>query len=255
MSERTQAFVNFYAAMGALEKYLELVPEAQEFAKQHDVSIRFLVKDGPDGVVDIKGGACKVYPYEEGMSVKVALYFDSCEKFNKLVAGENVMPLPIKGVFKVLKLMAKPDQWFNVLTTKMAELMRKTEFKDEEEKKTATSLAFYAMVLGAVQVGNIDSIGQHSMKRTVDGEISIGIKDIAYGAIIKKDGKFTASLEKSKAPRAIMEFADIDTANGIINGTLDSMSCISSGKLDTKGHMLMLDNFNKIANILPKYLS
>jgi putative sterol carrier protein len=52
-----------------------------------------------------------------------------------------------------------------------------------------------------------------------------------------------------------MEFADIDTAGGVINGTLDAMTAVSTGRLETKGHMLMLDSFNKIAAILPRYLS
>lgn len=258
LSVRTQAFVNFYAGIGVLEKYLELDADAREYAKQHNVAIRFKVKGGPDGVVDIKDGVCKVYPYEEGDKTNIVLYFDSCEKFNKLVAGENVMPIPLKGVFKVLQIAAKPDQWFNVLTQDMAALMRKTEFKDEAEKNLSITLAFYAMTLGAVALGNEDPIAQHAMRATVDGEIALGIKNVAYSTIAKTggpNGKFTAILEKSTKPRAIMEFADVDTAGGVINGTLDAMSAVSSGKLETKGHMLMLDNFNKLAAILPNYLS
>ena len=41
---------------------------------------------------------------------------------------------------------------------------------------------------------------------------------------------------------------------GLIDGELDSMACVSSGLLDTRGHMLMLENINKILNIVPKYL-
>lgn len=114
------------------------------------------------------------------------------------------------------------------------------------------------MTLGAVALGNVDPIAQHAMRATVDGEVALGIRDVAYSTILKsggKDGKFTAILAKSEKPRAIMEFADIDTAGGVINGTLDAMTAVSTGRLETKGHMLMLDNFNKLAAILPKYLS
>lgn len=258
LSERTQAFVNLYAGIGVLEKYLELDESAKELAKQHNVAIRFKVKGGPDGVVDIKNGACKVYPYEEGVKTNVVLYFDSCDKFNRLVAGENVMPIPTKGILKVLTLLAKPDQWFNVLTGDMAALMRKKEFDNDDEKKRSVTLAFYAMTLGAVVLGNEDPIAQWAMRATADGEVSLGIKDVAYLTIVKsggKNGKFTAVLEKSQNPRSIMEFADIDTAGGVINGTLDAMTAVSTGRLETKGHMLMLDSFNKIAAILPRYLS
>ena len=52
-----------------------------------------------------------------------------------------------------------------------------------------------------------------------------------------------------------MTFDSIDTAKGLIDGELDAMACISGGSLDTRGHMLMLDNLNKILNIVPKYLA
>lgn len=52
-----------------------------------------------------------------------------------------------------------------------------------------------------------------------------------------------------------MQFTSLEIAAGVIDGKLDAMSCISDGSLITKGHMLMLDNVNKILNILPKYLS
>jgi len=48
---RVKAFVNLYAAIGTLEKYIELDPEAKNIAEKHNLVIRFQVKDGPDGVL------------------------------------------------------------------------------------------------------------------------------------------------------------------------------------------------------------
>ena len=95
LSERTQAFVNLYAGIGVLEKYLELDESAKSL--QNNTMWQFVLKlRWARWCVDIKNGACKVYPYEEGVKTNVVLYFDSCDKFNRLVAGEKVMPIPTK---------------------------------------------------------------------------------------------------------------------------------------------------------------
>ena len=98
------------------------------------------------------------------------------------------------------------------------------------------------------------------MKRVLDGKIVLGIKDVCYATLIKKGGNgpdahLTCVRHKEPDGRAFMTFDSIDTAKGLIDGELDAMACISGGSLDTRGHMLMLDNLNKILNIVPKYLA
>ncbi len=257
---KTLAYVNFYAAIGTLEKYVEYDESAKALAAQQDIVVRFNVKGGPDGVVVFKDGKVKVLPYDGERKVDINLYCSSCDQFNKVVAG-TAMPIPTKGLFKTLAFMGKPESPFNVLTGKMAEIMRKKEFASQEEKDLSTKLAFYAMVAGIAEVGNHDPIARYAMKRILDGEISLGIKDECYATLVKsggsddKEARLTCKRRKADNGRAFMTFADLETAKGLIDGVLDSMACISSGKLDTRGHMLMLDNLNKILNIVPKYLA
>ena len=52
-----------------------------------------------------------------------------------------------------------------------------------------------------------------------------------------------------------MAFDSIQTAGDLINGKADAMSCISMGQLEMKGYIPMLDNPNKVLNLVPKYLS
>lgn len=253
MSERAKAFTNFYAAMGTLDKYVELVPEAKEIAKQTNIVVRFKVEDGPDGIIIFEDGTVQVIPYD-GRKADIVLPCKSPEFFNAVVDGK-ASPLPqLPGILKALKFMVKPTAPFNVLTKGMTDVMRRTEFKNEEEKRVTTILSFYAMVSGIAQVGNEDNIAQYAMNRIVDGEVSVGIRDICYATLIKKDGKLTAVKAKSERPRSFMTFADIDTAYGLISGQVDAMTCISKGTLETAGHMLMLDNVNKILNRVPMYL-
>ncbi|MGI6136656.1 MAG: hypothetical protein GX959_05605 [Clostridiales bacterium] len=254
MSARTKAFVNLYAAIGTLEKYVELVPEAKEVAKQQNVVVRFKVNDGPDGLIEFKDGKVRVFPRENNERADIVLPCKSPEFFNDVVDGK-AMPIPtLPGIFKALKFMGKPTSPFNVLTAGMTDVLRRTEFANDKEKRVTTVLSFYAMVNGIAQVGNNDRIARFAMKRLEDGEISVAIRDEAYATLTKKDGRLTATLEKSTKPRAFMTFGDIDTAWGLISGQVDAMSCISAGTLETSGQMLLLDNVNKILNIVPKYL-
>ena len=74
MSARVKAYVNLFAAMGVLQKYVELDEEAKKIAKEHNIVVRFKVKGGRDGQVIFKDGAVKVVPTDESISSDVVLY-------------------------------------------------------------------------------------------------------------------------------------------------------------------------------------
>ncbi|MDR0751549.1 MAG: hypothetical protein LBF12_03040 [Christensenellaceae bacterium] len=254
---KTQAYVNFYAAIGALEKFVELDEWAQQQVGQTDLSIWFNVKDGPDGLLELEGGSVRASEYVRGVSKKptIRLYCNSPAKFNDVIANK-AMPIPLKGLSKTLKFMGKPDSPFMVLTNEMASIMRSRKRLDgTEEEELGIKLAFYAMAAALAQVGNHDRIGKLAGARIHEGEISMEIKDAAAATIIKADGKLTCKFAKSEKPRAYMIFDSLETAGLLINGEIDAMSCLASGKLVMKGFIPMLEDLNKILNIVPKYLS
>lgn len=257
MSTRTQAFVNFYAAMGTMQTYAELDQKAKELASQKDIAVRFKVKDGPDGVIIFNSGSIKAVPFKEGMDVDIGLYCPSNEKFNELVDGKSQTIIPFKGFFK-LGFMLNKKSPFNALSQDMAKIMRKTEFENEEERKLSTLLAFNAMVAALAQIGNEDKLGKKSAAAIPEGDISIEIQDECY-CTIRVTKAETTKLEyinqKSDNPRCRMVFDSIDTAKGVIDGNLDAMYCISTGKIAMSGFIPMLQNLNNILNLVPKYLS
>lgn len=254
MSARTKAFVNFYAAMGTLEKYVELDPAAKEIASRQDLTIRFKVKDGPDGLIVFEGGKVSVVPNDE-RKTNILLYCASPEQFNSVVDGKG-QPLPLKGLFKTLSFMGKPESPFNKLTNEMTVIMRSQKRSDgSDAKELSILLSFYAMCAALAEIGNQDEIGKLSGARIPEGEISVEIKDKAYVTIVKKDGKLACKKEKSQNPRAFMVFNSIDIAGDLITGKVDAMTCLSRGDLVMKGYIPMLDNLNKVLNLVPKYLS
>src|SRR5690554_4017293 len=115
MSTRTQAFVNFYAAMGTLRAYTKLDEKAKELAAKKDISLRFKVKGGPDGVLVFKDGLVKAVPFQEDIKTDIVLYCSEVEKFNALVDGKGQSVIPLKGLFKLGFLLNK-ESAFNKLT-------------------------------------------------------------------------------------------------------------------------------------------
>lgn len=253
----TQAFVNFYAAMGTVGAYCRADKEAEALAKEKDIAIRFKVKDGPDGVLSFCGGAATALPYEKGMHFDIGLYCPSPEDFNNLVDGKKATVLPFKGLLK-LGFVLNKESAFNKLTGKMGELMRKTEFASAEEKKLAVILTFNAMGAAITQIGNHDEIGKVANSKWADGEIGLEIPDVCYLTIEKKGGK-TGQLyfrsEPSKNSRARFEFSSVDIAKDVIDGKLDAMTAVGTGGIRMLGMGFMLDALNKCLNIVPAYLA
>lgn len=258
MSTRTQAFVNFYAAMGTLQTYTKLDAKAKEIASQKNIAVRFKVRGGPDGVVIFKDGAVKAVPYVEGMPTDIVMLCPSNEKFNELVDGKGQSVIPLKGFFK-LSFMLNKESAFNVLTKDMADIMRLKEFKNADEKKLSTLLAFNAMVAAIAQIGNVDELGRMSAARMPEGDIGLEIRGECSCTIRVAKTEDGTTLEYiDEAPlksRSRMVFDSIETAKGVIDGELDAMYCVSTGKIAMSGFIPMLQNLNNILNIVPKYLS
>lgn len=254
MSVKTQAFVNFYAAIGTLEKFVEFDAKAKEIAKQQNLVIRFNVKGGPDGLLIFKDGKVSTTAYD-GRSVNIHLYCKTPELFNDVVDGKG-MPLPLKGLFKTLSFMGNEKSPFSQLTNEMGSIMRTGKRLDgTPEPKMQTLLSFYAMAAAIAQIGNVDPKGSVAGCRIAEGEISLEITGEAAATIVSKGGKLTCKMARAENPRSFMAFSDIDTAGKLIAGEVDSMSCLSSGKLVMKGFIPMLDDLNRILNIVPRYLS
>ena len=248
------ACVNFYAAMGTLETYCKLDKEARELAKQKNIAIRFKIKGGPDGVLAFKDGDVTARPYKKGDKFDIGLSFPSCDDFNKMVAGGKASVLPTKGLTKIKFVLDKQSP-FNVLTDKMAKIMRQTESKNDEELTLSVLLTFSAMGAAIAEIGNHDPKGMVANKHWADGEVAMIIPGVAEQYILKKNGVLTFHREPAKNPRAKFVFRNIEVTKGVIDGALDAMTCIGTGDIAMSGMCFMLDDLNKCLNLVPEYLA
>ena len=253
IEQKALAYVNMYGPLGALKNLCEMDDEAKSVlsALNRPVSICFNVKNGPCRTFHFLKDGCKITEGESGCNCK--MNFSSPEKFNQMI--ESSKPgVPVKGVVTLLKFLTGP---FTKLTDRLQAVLRPTEddLKDRAFFEESTLLTLY-VISGAISaLANTDPIAMISAENTVDGEISLGIKDSVSVTIRVKDHHFTTVKAPSKNPRALMEFASIDLAYGLFNGQVSTINEMCKGNIRLAGVLSMVDNVNRILDRVSVYLA
>ncbi len=249
--QKTLAYINMYAVLGALENLCELDPAAGALlTNKKAISIGFEVKDGPSATIMFKNGRCRM---EQGIKeCQILLPFSSCEKFNGLLDG-TVTPIPSKG-FSHIKFLLKD---FTALTDLLTKYMRATpeDLEDETFFNISTSLMFYTITVALSQIGNNDDIGKFSADHIIDGEIKMSIKGGPAATIRVKDHHLVTIKRAPDEPRAIMEFGSMKLARDLFDGKVNAVACIGEGTITMRGMINMIDNINRILDRVALYLA
>lgn len=251
IDQKTLAYINLYAVLGALENLCELVPEASAaLTNKKPITIGFEVKDGPSATITFYKGKCRMEQGCEKCDVK--LPFSSCEKFNGLIDG-TVTPIPSKGFTHIAFLLKD----FTKLTDILNKYMRPSEedLKDPDIFRINTELTLYVIGVAIAQIGNQDEIGKFSAAHIVDGSAMLAIKGGPGVEVIAKDHRLLCLKKRPEKYRACMEFDSYETANANFNGTVNALACIGTGKIEMHGMMSMMDNINRILDRVALYLA
>ncbi|MDF2673912.1 MAG: hypothetical protein K0R09_2177, partial [Clostridiales bacterium] len=146
---------------------------------------------------------------------------------------------------------------FIKLTDRLSFYLKPTEelLKDNKYFTINTILTSYTAFFALGEIGNNDKIGKLNSKRIPNGTILISVANGPSISINASNGHLDMSKEASKNPRASMNFTNLETANQLLNGKVDSYTCIATGQLQIKGFIPMIDNMNKILSQVPAYLS
>ncbi len=250
---KAMAYANMYGVLGTLENLCEIDSVAKEILKslKKDVALCFEVTNGPCCTFHFSKDGCKMTEGSDGCTCK--MNFSSPEKFNNLI--DNAKPgMPSKGMVQVLSFLMGP---FTKLTDRLTKLLRPSDedLKDEAFLEESTILTFYTIAGAISALANTDSIANYTASYTVDGVVSMGIKDKVYASIVVKDHKFKTIKERPENPRAIMEFSTIELAHGLFNGTVSTIAEVCSGNIYMAGMISMVDNLNRILDRVSLYLS
>ncbi len=251
IDQKTLAYINLYAVLGALENLCELAPEASALlTNKKPLSIGFDVKGGPAATITFYNGQCRMTDGCKKCDVK--LPFGSPEKFNGLIDG-TVTPIPSKGYLHIGFLLKD----FTKLTDLLNKYMRPSEedLKDPDFFRINTTLTLYVVGVAIAQIANQDEIGRFSAAHTADGSVLIGIKNGPAVEVRVKDHHFVTLKRKPEKFRAAMEFVDFETANALFAGTVSALIALGTGKIEMHGLNSMLDNVNRILDRVELYLA
>lgn len=250
---RALAFVNLYGVLATLENLCALDKQAKEvLAKlKGPVSLCFEVKNGPCGTLHFDQTGCHFTEGSDGCTCKMS--FGSPEAFNALI-DHSKPGLPTKNPVQVLSFLLGP---FTALTNRLNEVLRPTEdsMKDRAFFELSTTLTFYTIVGGISALANTDPISKISAANTCDGDIHLGIAGVASATISVKDTHFTTIKKAPATPRAKMEFANIDLAYALFNGTASTINELCKGNIRLAGMISMVDNVNRILDRIAVYLA
>ena len=251
--QKAMAYVNMYGVLGALENLCEIDSKAKEIISgiKKPVALCFKVKDGPCCTYRFDKNGCKMTEGENGCNCKMS--FSSPEKFNALIDSSKP-GIPTKGIIKTLSFLLGP---FTALTDRLNELLRpsKEAMCDRAFFEENTILTMYVVAGAVTALANHDSISKVSAAHTPDGDVMLGIKDTAYVTVRVKDKRFSLIKSACENPRALMEFSDIDLANGLFAGTVSTMNELCKGNIRISGMVSMVDNINRILDRVSVYLS
>lgn len=252
LEQKALAFVNMYGILGALENLCELDVTAKKALAniKNPVALCFDVKNGPCRTFHFDKNGCKITEGSTGCTCK--MNFSSPEKFNLLVS-DGKPGLPAKGIITILKFLTGP---FTALTDRLAEVLRPTEeaMSDCAFFEENTLLTLYVIAGAISALANTDSIAKISAENTPDGDVLLGIKNKLQVTISVKDRKFTTVKAPCASPRAIMEFADIELANGLFAGKVSTVNEMCKGNIRLAGVLSMVDNINRILDRASVYL-
>ena len=243
------AYINMFAVLKDIEMLCRINPEAKKLASPpKPVSISFNVANGPQATLSFADGSCRMTP---GLGGQIKLRLGSPEAFNQMVDGTK-NPLPYGGFFKLKFLLND----FTKLTDMLNGYLRAEEaaLKNRDFFEQSTTLMFYLVANALSAIGNYDELGKIGASKIPDGSIAMEIKDGPCAEIIVKNGHMETQNRKAEKPRAYMIFDSFDTARGLFDGTVESMSALAAGKITMKGYIPMIDNLNKILSRVAVYL-
>ncbi len=249
---KAMAYANMYGVLATLENLCEIDNEAKEILKtiKKPVSLCLDVANGPCCTFHFTKDGCKMTEGASGCTCK--MNFGSPEKFNALI-DDSKPGIPVKGVAQVLSFLLGP---FSKLTDRLTKLLMPSEedLKDRAFFEESTILTFYTIAGAISALANSDSISMFTAESTVNGTVSMGIKDVCYATIKVKDCRFKTIKEKAVNPRAVMEFADIDLAYGLFTGSVSTIAELCKGNIYMAGMISMVDNLNRILDRVAVYL-
>lgn len=248
--ERTLAYINLFAILGALPYLCDLDGTASQLLGDASVSVGFAVKGGPSATLFFGGGRCRMAGGTDRCQIK--LPFSSCAKFNGLIDG-TVTPIPSRGITRAGFLTGP----FTRLTNRLTEVLRPAPeaLEDPEFFRISTTVMFHVIAEAAAQIANEDPIGRCSAASIVDGPARLSIAGGPGAALCCRDHHLLAVHQTPENCLSYMEFQDLATARDLFDGRINAIAAVGLGQVRIGGMISQIDNINRILDRASVYLA
>lgn len=246
------ANLNLYAVLPRLQQIVQYDEEAKSICKDWNFTLQFSVSGGPLMQLQFNEGKC--IPHR-GKVVKpnIILYFNSPEKLNAMFSGEKVTPLPIKGVFKIMKIQKD----FEKLTQRLEYYMKPDEeaIKDKKVFEVNVECTLYTVVHAIKEVAEMDPRAKSAAHHLPDGSMQLKILPNGPSAYLEiKNHTLYPGIGEIDNPRAMMTFENMQIAYDLFNNKIDAFAALGLADVKIKGFVPIAETINNVLGRLPLYL-
>jgi len=197
-----------------------------------------LTLSGPGGIrrrLVFRDGRCR--ERRRGAGSAVLRFLDARSMARALAGGRAaVLPLPAGAFF------AKAIRAFTGASRRAAELASRREFADDREKALTTELLLTAALRGVAETAMADPWTAPKAAAMPSGMVQVRIENSSIGAWLEcRGGTWRAGRGEAPAEvNARLAFADVETAFGLLTGSVAALSALGRGRVSIRGRLPMI---------------
>ena len=251
--QEIMAHLHLFAVLPRLGDLARVDDEARTLVAGMNLTIHFNVLAGPSLFLKFSGGKVTASDRKQGRT-DVAFLFTSCEKLNRMMMGEKVIPILYKGFTKLGQLKK-----FMRISDILPEYLKPEDSKlaDPAFKAKHVELLLLTALAGAAQIAGHDP----KMKKTADklptGTIQYEVNpDGPYAHVyVNSKDDIRVAPGKLDAPTATLEInGGIDMAADLLADKLDTFAALGAGDLRATGLLPLADEFNAMLDRVGVFL-
>lgn len=247
---RVLAATNLRAVLGSLPRLAELVPEAGDLlsAVPKPTTLTLVVPSlAPVRYLFTARGIRATDAAGRGPT----LLFRSPGHANAVIAG-RAQPIPVAGPSGIRFL----TRVFTPLSDLLGRYLQPSaaDLADPAFRRLSTLMTLDVAARAIAVVANEDVSGRFSAAHMPDGDLDLEIGEEVRYRLEVKDHRVRLDDDLAGSPRAVLRFADLDVAGGVITGRDSALACVCDGRLAMRGFIPLVDNTSRILDRVGAYL-
>ena len=249
IKERVTSNMHLYAVLPRLGDMARLDENARALARKIKGVLEFRVANGPQVFLRFADGEITTSrtPLK---GPTITLWFHSCGQLNALFAGEDVKPLPLKGLLRIGQLGA-----FTQLTELLTRYLKPS---DEDLADPAFRLKHVelSLLVGLAAAGEVvlDPAVGRVVAAMHDGSIQYRVHGGPSAYVVMAGGATRVSPGTLPEPTSTIELRDVDFTVGLIKGEVDTFAAMGKTDIRITGSIPLADEFNTLFDRVGQYI-